>query len=480
MAAAKPQRPFGIRDKIGYMFGDVGNCFILGLVNGFLLIYCTNALGIPAALVGAALMLSKVFDAFVDVYVGHRADQGTAHEEHGRFIPWIKRFRYPFILVSILLFVPWVAGLPIWAKVAYVFVVYVCYNVFLSCVNIPYGALASAVSGDPTARASLSTFRSTGSAIAGAVTGAAIPLFMYTVNPAGEQVVSANNFFVIAIVCGVLAWISYEITIKLTTERVHAKAGRQITARQLVNGLIHDRALLALVVADLFVVINQQLAAINQTYLFDVYFQDRAGMSIAVAFNYITVILMAPFATKLSARFGKREMSIATLLFAVAVYAVMFFMKITDWRLYLVLMFFGALGFSYFTLMVWAFITDVIDHHQSITKVREDGTIYGVNSFSRKIGQAASTGIGGLLLTSIGYQSGTTADAAVQSAATVQGVYNLTCLIPVVCLGIAALILIFWYPLNKEQVAEDARTLEALRAETAEAEVEDVDDLLGE
>ena len=38
--------PFGIKDKIGYLTGDMGNCFILGLVNSFLMIYLTNALGI--------------------------------------------------------------------------------------------------------------------------------------------------------------------------------------------------------------------------------------------------------------------------------------------------------------------------------------------------------------------------------------------------------------------------------------------------
>ena len=40
--------------------------------------------------------------------------------------------------------------------------------------------------------------------------------------------------------------------------------------------------------------------------------------------------------------------------------------------------------------MVWAFITDVIDYHQYKTGLREDGTVYGVNSFARKVGQACA------------------------------------------------------------------------------------------
>ncbi|USO12509.1 hypothetical protein K9E69_12455 [Staphylococcus pseudintermedius] len=39
-------KPFGMKDKIGYMLGDIGNDAILGLVNSFLMIYYTNVLGI--------------------------------------------------------------------------------------------------------------------------------------------------------------------------------------------------------------------------------------------------------------------------------------------------------------------------------------------------------------------------------------------------------------------------------------------------
>ncbi|KAB8292818.1 MFS transporter [Bifidobacterium avesanii] len=215
--------------------------------------------------------------------------------------------------------------------------------------------------------------------------------------------------------------------------------------------------------ADFFVVINQQLASINQTYLFDTYFHSKTGMAIAVMFNYITVLALAPFATKFARRFGKRETSVATMLFAVAVYGAMYFMHITDWRVYLALMFFGAIGAGYFNLMVWAFITDVIDHHQAITKMREDGTIYGLNSWARKMGQAASNGISGILLGVIGYQS-SAGHAVAQSAGTVNGVYALATLLPVVCLGAAALILLFWYPLGRKEIAETEAVLASDRA----------------
>ncbi|USR88051.1 MFS transporter [Lactiplantibacillus pentosus] len=65
---------FSWKDKIGYMFGDVGNCFLLGLMNAFLMIYYTNILGLSAGLVGSLFFVSTMVDAFADILVGRIAD----------------------------------------------------------------------------------------------------------------------------------------------------------------------------------------------------------------------------------------------------------------------------------------------------------------------------------------------------------------------------------------------------------------------
>lgn len=74
----------------------------------------------------------------------------------------------------------------------------------------------------------------------------------------------------------------------------------------------------------------------------------------------------------------------------------MYFLHITNAWVYLILLFIATLGSGLFNLMVWAFITDVIDYHQYKTGLREDGTVYGVNSFARKVGQACAGAVGGL------------------------------------------------------------------------------------
>ena len=55
-------KPFGIKDKLGYMFGDFGNDFTFLLSAMFLLKFYTDVMGVSAALVGLMMMaLDKTY-----------------------------------------------------------------------------------------------------------------------------------------------------------------------------------------------------------------------------------------------------------------------------------------------------------------------------------------------------------------------------------------------------------------------------------
>lgn len=457
---SKTTNVFGLKDKMGYMFGDLGNCFILGLVNSFLMIYYTNVLGVSGAIVGTLFLVSRILDAFADVFVGRLCDVSKLTKV-GRFIPWIRRMKYPFCTITILMFLPIIQHLPMTARMIYIFVSYIVYGIFLSTINIPYGAMAAAISSNPDDRSSLSTFRSIGSAIGGSTTGFFIPILMYTQNKSGQQVVSSERFFWIAIGCASIAFMAYTLTCKLSTERVRVEKKEEIQATKLVKGLVSNRALVVLVIVDIFIVINQILAGTNMTYLFNDYFHNKEAMSIALLFTYGTVIVLAPFATALTKWFGKKEVSVVALIFSSVMYLLMYFLHITNAWVYLFLLFIATLGSGLFNLMVWAFITDVIDYHQYTTGLREDGTVYGVNSFTRKLGQACAGAIGGFMLTMIGYQS-SSVGGTIQSALVQERIYTVANLLPAICLLVSAVILFFGYPLNKKETIKMGEELKQI------------------
>lgn len=98
--------------------------------------------------------------------------------------------------------------------------------------------------------------------------------------------------------------------------------------------------------------------------------------------------------------------------------------------------------------------------------MREDGTIYAVCSFSRKIGQAIASAMGGWSLALIGYVEG----AAKQTETVNNGIYNIATLIPAILYIVVGVVLAFVYTLNKKKVLENAAILKARRnAENADA-----------
>ncbi|HKM36002.1 MAG TPA: MFS transporter, partial [Lachnospiraceae bacterium] len=169
----------------------------------------------------------------------------------------------------------------------------------------------------------------------------------------------------------------------------------------------------------------------------------------------ISVLLVAPFSTKLTKRFGKKEVGSISVLVASITYFILFFLKVQNVIVFMIIFFIATIGFSMFNITIWAFITDVIVYQEVKTYKREDGTIYAVYSFARKLGQALAGGIGGFALTAIGYES----KAVSQTKEVALNIYNISTLVPAIAYLGVALVLFFAYPLSKKRVEENIAEL---------------------
>lgn len=447
-------KPFGWADKIGYACGDLGNNFTLNLVNSFLLIFYTNVFGLSGAAVGLLFLIARFIDAIADVTVGRLTDTSELTDE-GRFKPWIRRMKYPLMICAILLFIPAVKNLLMTFRLIYAFITYLAFGIFYSTVNIPYGSMASAISNDPNDKTSLSTYRSIGAAVGSAIVSYVVPMFMYV---GSSTKINGTRFLIVVTVCAILGFISYIALCHLTTERVRSEKAKPVPLKTIGKEMLKNKALIILVIVDIILVINQNLSGTTISYLFNDYFKDKAAMSFALIINFATVVILAPFANYLTRNFGRKESSVVALLFATVMYGFLLVIHTHSTTVYLILLLLGSIGTGMFNLMVWAFITDVIDNQQVISGAREDGIVYGVNSFSRKVAQAIAGGFGGVMLTFIGYQSSTTGGAE-QTTVVINRIYNLAAGIPAFCAALAAIILLFFYPLNKKKVQENARIL---------------------
>ena len=195
--------------------------------------------------------MSRCVDAFTDIGMGRLVDSCKPTKE-GRYRPWIKRMMLPVVAAGVMMFVPWVANLPYAVRVVYIFVTYILWGSFCyTGINIPYGSMASAITDKPAERAALSTARSIGATLAGLFVVSLTPLFIYTTDAAGNQILQGNRVFMVACLFAVFALICYTICYKWSVERIVIDNSNQkpLTAKELVTALITNRALTSMVAA---------------------------------------------------------------------------------------------------------------------------------------------------------------------------------------------------------------------------------------
>lgn len=455
----KAVAPFGIKDKVGYMFGDFGNDFTFILSSSFMLKFYTDVMGISAAVVGLLMMAARFVDAFTDVTMGQIVDRSKPTKD-GKFKPWIRRMCGPVAIASFLIYQSGFANMAYGFKVFWMVITYILWgSIFYTSINIPYGSMASAVSSDPKDRADLSTWRTIGATLAGLVIGVGTPMFAYeTVN--GNTVLSGPRMTIIAAVFGVMAIICYMLCFTLVTERVEVPANNtKLDIGKLLKSLVTNRSLLGIIAAAIALLLAMLTMQGMAGYVFPNYYGNAGAQSMSsLAGTAAMLIICAPFAAKLSAKFGKKELSVVSCASAAAVYLVCLIVHPSNAFVYVGFFTVAYIGLGFFNTVIWAMITDVIDDAEVKNGVREDGTIYSVYSFARKIGQALSAGLTGSLLTMIGYTTETAFDPVVT-----ERIFTLSCIAPIIGFVLVAVFLVFIYPLNKKKVEENVATLASRR-----------------
>ena len=462
------KRPFGIRDKIGYLLGDFGNDFTFILSSSFLLKFYTDVMHVSAGIVGIVMMLARFADAFTDVTMGRICDRSKTTPQ-GKFRPWILRMCAPVAISSFLIYQSAFADSPLWFRVTWLSVTYILWgSVFYTSINIPYGSMASSISPEPADRQSLSTYRSVGSVLAGVIVGAGIPILAYDTRVVGGVEIAELNggrFTIIAGVFSILAIAAYIGCYYLTGERVvsegQSKKG-QAGVLELLSSSLKNRALISIIAASVVMLLSQFTMQQLANYVYPDYYANTAAQSASTLAMLFGMLLAAALARPLSNKFGKAEISAVSNIVAAAVLVLLFFIRPRSVWVFVAFNLFAWIGLGVFTMVSWALITDVIDDAEVNMGIRQDGSIYSLYSFARKLGQAAAAGITGLLLTLIGYEK--TSGAPI-SAAVKDGLYNISTLVPAIGFALLALILWLWYPLHRDRVNRNVQILKERRAE---------------
>lgn len=463
----KKVREFGMLDKIAYMSGDIANDLSFIFVSMYLLVFYTKVLGLSGATVGTLFLTARIVDAFTDIGMGRILD-GMQPKKEGKFRFWIKAVS-PFVCISaFLLFVYIVKDFSAPIKIAYVFITYILWgSVFYTGINIPYGSMASVISAESEHRASLSVFRSLGASISIFFISMVVPKVIYVsqiIDGKPVQVVIPHRFTILAAVFAILAFCFYLFCYNFSVERVTLTPKKQVEKKSftaefkdLVSSLKTNKSLQAFILVAITLLLTSMLGQGLAPYLYADYFDDTSLLGIHGALGSIATFVLSVFAAKIARIFGKRLSGGVSLIFTAVVFVILFFMNITTASTFIKFYFVSVLGASFFNIIVWAFISDIIDDQEVREGKREDGTVYAAYSFARKLGQALAGGLTGFALSAIGYQS----INPVQTQEVRDAIYSLFTAGSAIGYLVCGLLLLFVYPLGKKRV--EANTQEIMR-----------------
>lgn len=396
-AAARPSR----REMSFYGAGEIASNLSWNMVNGFLLYYYTDIARIPAAPLVWLFLLTKVFDAFIDIGAGAMVDRTRSRWGHAR--PYLLFASIPFSLMCILAFSVPDVGLS--GKIVYAFVTYGLLGLGYSLVYVPYAALQPLLSNDPRDHNLMGGLRSMGTSIASIIVFATTqPLVALA---GGGQ----TGFTVAAIVFGIGTVALYVTVFANTRERIRtAQAAPAIWVA--VGRMARNRAWLgafSLMLVNFFRVIT--LVSVLP-YVAKLLFGDIAMLGVFLTIQSAAVLLGSFVAGPLMNRFSVVSVNLAAVAVAAMAFAAMSF---TEGNTYLTLALFtlASAPIGVFTSTAFSGCSKAAGIQERLFGSRDEGLLAAGLSFGQKVGGAVGTALIAFLLARAHYDPARASEAVV-------------------------------------------------------------------
>ncbi|MDX2185776.1 MAG: MFS transporter [Opitutaceae bacterium] len=455
-------------EKFAYATGGITDLYGHWIYNTLAMTVFNIYLGVPPVQVGLALMITRLFDGFVDPAFGWLSD--NTRTRFGR--------RRPYILVGSVISGIALPALffasPSWThQQLFLFMVVsgLLYAPLISCFNMPYQSLGAEMTPDYHERTSLMSWRAIVQKIAGiglnySLVIATLPFFNDSVTGKPNVLLGAQ---VACAIAGVFMIAAGLLNFFCVRERYYEAAKKQekVPVGEAVRGIFRNRPFLIVVAVGLLfagpTAMVSQLGFYSMVYHIhhgDVAASADLNFWAGVAYNLLGGFLGVPLAGWISRRIGK-ELTLKWLLFTGAISYLVSWWMFTPALPSLAIVCVGLQGLT--ATGVWvilpSMVVDTVDHDEHNTRTRREGIYASGFSWAVKLGISSSMLISAQVLEWSGF------DAALggnQTQATLLGIRGSFALIPGIALIVGWLLLLF-YGLSESRVREIRLVLEQRR-----------------
>lgn len=453
-----------LKEKIGYGLGDMSSSMFWKIFSYYLPIFYSNIYGLSLADTGVLLLATRIWDAVSDPMMGVIADR--TQTRWGKYRPYLLWISLPFAVCGVLLFTTpdfGATGKLVWAYITYMLMMTV-----YTAINVPYGAMLGVMTDDSDTKTVFSSYR-----MFFAYGGSFVALFAWEPlcalfqDMTGSPAVSWQySMIVIASFCFVVFLLCFRMTREYIRSVSTVSIGKDL--KSLLTNVPWWLLIGAALCSNLFSTVRGATAA----YFFKDYIGDGiflslgefsllfyAGLFLSVGevSNMVGVVLAVP----LSRSLGKKSTYILTMGTLAVLSILFFYLPCTPsgfWMM-LALQVVISVCTGIVSPLVWSMYADVSDYTELKDGTASTGLIFSSSSMAQKFGGAFGGAAVMWILAAFGYN---TAEGAVQTEAALTGLNLLMSWIPA-AVAVLAMIVVCFYPLTKERVAEINERLTKIR-----------------
>jgi len=398
-------RKFGFRDKLAYAAGDFG-CNMSFALKTYLMVYWTQYMGMTESLYALLLVIVQVWDAINDPLIGAMIDADRRKYKRGKFLAYIAFGSIGLIIAGALSFAPFPNASEA-AKIAMYVGGYVFWDAFYTIANVPYGSMLPLITEEVGERAQLSSWRTVGAMIGGIVSGVIIPMIIY--DKAGYLL--GGRMWVIALFMGVLGFAAFRLLITKSTLRVdvdvRCNEGEKFNIIKATINFMKNRPALGATLGACAAFISMYGAQAAVSVLFQAYFKNAQISGLMQVVSMLPMFIFMPFIAKIVRKFGKKEAAAFGSIFSVLACILMLVLPIgpnnTGMLVYVACQILNGLGMGVYMCVSYSMMADAIDYNEWKFGVRDEGTIYAIHSFFRKLAQGVFPSLGLILAAALGY-----------------------------------------------------------------------------
>ena len=440
---ANGHRKFGIRDKLAYAAGDLGcnmSFSLKGTVQTFWLVYMMMETGLFSLL----LLIVQAWDAINDPIIGSLIDSDKRKYKMGKYKTYIFIGALGLLVGGAAVFLPFPKAPDVLKAILFV-LGYIIWDAAYTMANVPYGTMLNIVTENDQERASLSVFRSIGGAVGGMLPGVILPMLIWNkvtydgtfgflegieipenakdkflpenikINPetgleyahgdpvlsplTGSQleVLKGDMVFWAALIMGVIGFVFFMLMIKHITIRgneyaeLNNEGGEKVNIFKSFGTFMKNRPAVGCTIAAMGMFLGMQSATTANTIMFATHFGQASLSGLVMMVGFLPMFIFMPLATKLVKKYGKKEVSsigsIAGLIGGTILLIFPLCPKSAQLIVYMIGLVFFGLGMGFYNCVSWAMMGDAIDYQEWKTGKREEGVVYSLHSFFRKLAQ---------------------------------------------------------------------------------------------